>query len=549
MTEKNAVHSIHTVSSIETFDTSKKINRWLMRLESAFNVFAVAPNKKAAYLLHYMSPDAYNVLCDKISPENPDTKTYEQLVNTMKLHYNPEPLEIAENFRFIQRKQHEGDSARVYLTALQKMATTCKFGDYLKKKALRNQFVFGLRTQNIQSRLLEQKELDIEKAVDIAVSMETSARDAAHLHRSNIANIHSVGNSKVQPRQQSAVPGGVQRPYVKQNVIDTEGSIKCFRCGSDKHLATTCNKQNLICSKCKRKGHLSRVHEITCNKQNLICSKCKRKGHLSRVCMKFKNTDRIDQVDEVLSIQSDHTQYRKKFTLALQVNQWKTNLDHLEKEGVLEEVNSSEYATPIVPIVTANGNIRICGVFKCTLNPNLIVDEYPLPTIELLFSSMAEGDKFSKLDLQQAYLQIEVRPEDKKYLTLSTPKGLYRSTRLVYGIASAPAIWQREFKNILKDIPGVSVFLDDIKITGPDDSTHLKRLEEVLGRLANYNIRANYDKCQFFAEQIEYGGYIIDKFGIHKTKEKMDAIQNAKVPSNKPEVRAFVRLINYYGLF
>ncbi|KAK9731013.1 hypothetical protein QE152_g14024 [Popillia japonica] len=52
-------------------------------------------------------------------------------------------------------------------------------------------------------------------------------------------------------------------------------------------------------------------------------------------------------------------------------------LDHLEKEGVLEKVNSSEYATPIVPIVKANGNIRICGDFKCTLNPNLIVDEYP----------------------------------------------------------------------------------------------------------------------------------------------------------------------------
>ncbi|KAK9729700.1 Reverse transcriptase (RNA-dependent DNA polymerase) [Popillia japonica] len=99
----------------------------------------------------------------------------------------------------------------------------------------------------------------------------------------------------------------------------------------------------------------------------------------------------------------------------------------------------------------------------------------------------------------------------------------------MYGTARAPAIWQREFENILKDTQGVSVFLDDIKMTGPDDNTHLKRLEEVLGRLTNHNIRVNYDKCQFFAEQIEYCGYIIDKFGIHKTKEKMDAIQNAKV--------------------
>ncbi|KAK9685991.1 RNase H-like domain found in reverse transcriptase [Popillia japonica] len=135
---------------------------------------------------------------------------------------------------------------------------------------------------------------------------------------------------------------------------------------------------------------------------------------------------------------------------------------------------------------------------------------------------------------------MKVRPEDRKYLTLSTPKGLYRSTRLMYGIASAPTIWQREFENILKDIPGVSVFLDDIKITGPDDNTHFERLELVFERLQKYNIRVNYEKCQFFTNQIEYCGYIIDKHGIHKTKAKMEAICNARTPSNKTEVRAFV---------
>ncbi|XP_055522875.1 uncharacterized protein LOC129717057 [Wyeomyia smithii] len=53
----------------------------------------------------------------------------------------------------------------------------------------------------------------------------------------------------------------------------------------------------------------------------------------------------------------------------------------------------------------------------------------------------------------------------------------------MYGIASAPAIWQRQMEVILQGINGVSVFLDDIKITGPDDETHLRRLEEVLRRL------------------------------------------------------------------
>ncbi|CAG9760128.1 unnamed protein product [Ceutorhynchus assimilis] len=95
-------HSVHTVFSIENFDSSKKFDRWLMRLESAFMIFEVPDIKKCAYLLHYMGPDAYDMLCDKISPKKPDLLTYEETVEIMQLHYNPEPLEIAEIFRFLQ---------------------------------------------------------------------------------------------------------------------------------------------------------------------------------------------------------------------------------------------------------------------------------------------------------------------------------------------------------------------------------------------------------------------------------------------------------------
>lgn len=108
-------------------------------------------------------------------------------------------------------------------------------------------------------------------------------------------------------------------------------------------------------------------------------------------------------------------------------------------EGLLEKVERSEWATPIVVVPKKNGAVRICGDYKITLNPALVVDEYPLPTIEELFSKMAGGEKFSKIDLTKAYLQLEIHPEDRHLLTLNTHKGLYRPTRMMYGIASAPA--------------------------------------------------------------------------------------------------------------
>lgn len=293
-TSADTMHTVQTLFSIETYDTTKKFDRWLMRLESAFKVFGVPETKKAAYLLHYMGPDAYDVLCDKLSPELPSNKTYDQLVKTMKQHYNIEPLEIAEIFRFLQRKQREGETVQDYLTALQRLATTCNFGDYLKK-ALRNQFVFGLLAQNIQGRLLEEKKLTIERAVEIAVSMETSARNAAQLHHSgtgNVFNVHDKG-SKGFKNQHSKTQN--QRHY---NNNEHKTDFKCFRCGSTKHLANACTGKNLKCTKCNQKGHLAQV------------------------CMKKKpGKSSIHSVDEILSIQDvEHVEFRNKFTLNLLVN-------------------------------------------------------------------------------------------------------------------------------------------------------------------------------------------------------------------------------------
>jgi len=224
-------------------------------------------------------------------------------------------------------------------------------------------------------------------------------------------------------------------------------------------------------------------------------------------------------------------------------------LQTLVKDGILKKVNTSRWATPIVPVLKKNNQVRLCGDFSVTLNPNLVIDEHPLPTIDELFASMAGGIKFTKIDLQHAYLQLEVREEDHELLTLSTHKGLFRSMRLMYGIASAPAIWQREIENILQDIPGVSVFLDDIKITGPEDETHLHRLEQVLLHLADRNIRINERKSEFFQNSIYYCGYKVDRYGIHKTIEKMQAIERMPRPRNVAELRSFLGMINYYGRF
>ena len=224
-------------------------------------------------------------------------------------------------------------------------------------------------------------------------------------------------------------------------------------------------------------------------------------------------------------------------------------LKRLESEGILSKVEWSDWATPIVSVPKQDGSVRICGDFKGTINPALQAEQYPLPRIEDIFANLAGGKKFSKIDLRQAYRRIGLEEESRKYLTINTSMGLFQYNRLVFGITSAPAIWQHTMDQILEGTSGISFILDDMIVTGESDAEHLANLEEVLRRLHFHGLRANKSKCEFFQEKITFCGHDIDSKGLHKTTDKTAAVVNAPRPQNVTEVRSFLGLVNYYHKF
>ena len=80
---------------------------------------------------------------------------------------------------------------------------------------------------------------------------------------------------------------------------------------------------------------------------------------------------------------------------------------------------------------------------------------------------------------------------------INTHKGLFRYTRLPFGISAAPGIFQRVMDNILQGIPGVVVYLDDILIAGRTVREHLQSLETVLDRLMKAGLYIKKSKCTF----------------------------------------------------
>ena len=224
-------------------------------------------------------------------------------------------------------------------------------------------------------------------------------------------------------------------------------------------------------------------------------------------------------------------------------------LNRLESEGIISPVNFSEWASPIVVVPKKNNAVRLCGDFKTTLNPALCAEQYPLPKIEDIFASLAGGQKFSKIDLRQAFLSMPVAEEHRKYVTISTEKGLYQMNRLPYGTTDSSAKWQKAIDQILNGVPGTKCIIDDIIITGSSDNDHLKNLDTVLTRLEVNGLKANPEKCVFFAPEIEFCGHKISARGLHKDEKKIKAVVDAPPPTNVKELRSFLGLVNYYHKF
>lgn len=173
-------------------------------------------------------------------------------------------------------------------------------------------------------------------------------------------------------------------------------------------------------------------------------------------------------------------------------------LDRLVKEGTLEPVEVAEWAAPIVPVVKRNkSSIRICGDFCMTVNPVSKLDAYPIPKVEDLFAQLTKGKLFSKIDLTQAYQQLPLDERSKELVAINTQKGLFRFTRLPFGVSSAPGIFQRVMESVLQGIPQVAVYLDDILITGSSEQEHLATLAKVLSRLDKAGLKVKREKCEF----------------------------------------------------
>ena len=226
-----------------------------------------------------------------------------------------------------------------------------------------------------------------------------------------------------------------------------------------------------------------------------------------------------------------------------------TEITRLVELGIFEPVEVSNWAAPIVPIVKSDQSIRLCGDYKITVNQATLLDNYPIPKGDDLFTLMTGGERFSKLDLSEAYTQMVLSSDSRECLTINTHKGLFQPTRLPYGVNSAPGIFQREMEKRLNGIPYTVVRIDDILVSGRNDREHLANLERVLKTIQESGLRLKRGKCKFLSPEVVYNGMLVHTQGISPVEELVRAIKEAPQPTNISQLKSFLGMLNYYQRF
>lgn len=224
-------------------------------------------------------------------------------------------------------------------------------------------------------------------------------------------------------------------------------------------------------------------------------------------------------------------------------------IEEMLKAGIIRE-SVSDYASPIILVRKKDGNVRMCIDYRM-LNSVTVKERYPMPIIEDEIARLSGQAWFITLDLMSGYYQVPISEQSKHVTAFVTPDGHYEFNRMPFGLANAPAVFQRMMNRVLGSarFDKATVYIDDLLVFGKSSEEALERLEEILKLLESANLKLNLSKCCFLENKIAYLGYEISSQGMRPGEAKIQSVANFPRPENVHGVRQFVGLVSYFRKF
>jgi len=214
------------------------------------------------------------------------------------------------------------------------------------------------------------------------------------------------------------------------------------------------------------------------------------------------------------------------------------------------EPRTTPQAAPLLCVPKKNNKLRaVIDARQC--NDNTMKDVTPLLDQEIIREDVAQVRYWSKINLADAYEQVQVQPEDVHKTAFSTIAGTYISNVVQQRDCNALATFQQLMTSIFCDVIGwfLHACLDNIFIYSDSIEDHEKYLKLVFDRLQQHHLYLKWDKCDLYVESMDCLGHLVDSQGIHPNTNKLSRICDWWTPCNYNDIQWFVGLINYVSTF
>lgn len=210
--------------------------------------------------------------------------------------------------------------------------------------------------------------------------------------------------------------------------------------------------------------------------------------------------------------------------------------------------SKSNCSSPLHMVRKSNGTWRLCGDYRA-LNAITKPDRYPLPYLTDFTSNLRGKTIFTKIDLQKAFHQVPIHPDDIAKPAITTPFGLYEFTFMTFGLRNAAQTFQRLIYEVLRGLDFVFPYIDDLCIASTSIEEHRRHLRIIFRQLRDNHLAINLSKCEFGKDQLTFLGHLLSKEGIRPLPEKVDAISSSPKPEIAKELKSFLAMINFYRKF
>ncbi|MBW0571598.1 hypothetical protein O181_111313 [Austropuccinia psidii MF-1] len=226
------------------------------------------------------------------------------------------------------------------------------------------------------------------------------------------------------------------------------------------------------------------------------------------------------------------------------------HVQELIQLGVPRKVGHNEEVEVTTPVIIAwnNDQSRMVGDFRA-FNTYTVPDRNPIPRIQETLTQLSKAKYITSIDAMKGFHQNVLTPKAKKLLRIITHCGIYGYLRMSFYIKNAPSHYQRVMNTIFSTELSegwLITYIDDLIICSDSWSLHLERLERVLHKVAEVNMKISLKKCGFGFEELKELGHILSGSSLGIDKNKVEAVLLKQIIQNKKEMMYFLGFASYY---